>query len=361
MRRYVGIFLAVALLVDASATGAEVRREIAFPDLPGCRTLKCDFHMHTVFSDGLVWPTIRVDEAWREGLDAISITDHIEYQPHKEDVPTNHNRPYKLALERARQKNILLVRGTEITRETPPGHFNALFLTDVDPLDTKDLYEACQRAAEQQAFLFWDHPAWQGVERGQWGEEQTKLLEKKQLQGIEICNGDDYYVEAHTWAMEKNLTMVGNSDLHAPSTDFDRTVEDHRILTLVFAKERNLAALKEALVAGKTAVWYKNQLVGKEEYLSAMFAACVEVRPVHHRGKNTAWVEMRNRCELAIALDRTGKVGPGRIVLPPCSVSVVKIDASKEALSQGLSYKTGNFLIGPARPLEVKLAIPDAP
>ena len=44
---------------------ADVRREIRFPDLPGCGTLKCDFHMHTVFSDGEVWPPVRVAEAWR--------------------------------------------------------------------------------------------------------------------------------------------------------------------------------------------------------------------------------------------------------------------------------------------------------
>ena len=101
------------------------------------------------FSDGNVWPTTRVDEAWREGLDAISITDHIEYQPHEKDVPTNHNRSHELAAGRAKQKNILLVKGTEITRETPPGHFNALFLEDIDPLDTKDFYAAFEQAARQ--------------------------------------------------------------------------------------------------------------------------------------------------------------------------------------------------------------------
>ena len=48
------------------------------PDIPGYYTMKCDFHMHTVFSDGKVWPDVRVKEAIAEGLDAISITDHVE-------------------------------------------------------------------------------------------------------------------------------------------------------------------------------------------------------------------------------------------------------------------------------------------
>lgn len=62
-----------ALLVSMFCQ-AQTRNEIQIPDLKGYETLKCDFHIHTVFSDGTVWPTVRVDEAYREGLDAISLT-----------------------------------------------------------------------------------------------------------------------------------------------------------------------------------------------------------------------------------------------------------------------------------------------
>lgn len=58
---------------------SQVRNEISIPGFDGYQTLKCDFHIHTVFSDGSVWPDIRVQEAWQEGLDAIAMTDHIEY------------------------------------------------------------------------------------------------------------------------------------------------------------------------------------------------------------------------------------------------------------------------------------------
>ncbi|MHC4330495.1 MAG: hypothetical protein ACYSWW_20505 [Planctomycetota bacterium] len=47
------------LLIAPSAVYAA---KINFPDILGYKTLKCDFHMHTVFSDGQVWPTTRVDE-----------------------------------------------------------------------------------------------------------------------------------------------------------------------------------------------------------------------------------------------------------------------------------------------------------
>ena len=46
-----------------------VRRIISIPDIEGYMTLKCDFHMHTVFADAQVTPTGRVREAWQDGLD----------------------------------------------------------------------------------------------------------------------------------------------------------------------------------------------------------------------------------------------------------------------------------------------------
>ena len=59
-----GVALAAMCLMSAQA---QRRNEIQVPNLNGYTTLKCDFHMHSVFSDGLVWPTVRVDEAYREG------------------------------------------------------------------------------------------------------------------------------------------------------------------------------------------------------------------------------------------------------------------------------------------------------
>jgi hypothetical protein len=96
----------VAAFLVACPVAGQSRDPLPVPDIPGYQTLKCDFHMHTMFSDGAVWPPVRVDEAWRQGLDAISVTDHIEYQPHKNDAH-QHNRPYELVAGPARQMNLL--------------------------------------------------------------------------------------------------------------------------------------------------------------------------------------------------------------------------------------------------------------
>ena len=301
-----GVFLLALCTLVSIPASAQTRTEIHFPDLPGYRTLKCDFHQHTVFSDGEVWPTVRVDEAWREGLDVIAITDHIEYQPHRDDLPTQHNRPYELAAERAQARGILLIRGAEVTRDTPPGHFNAILLEDINPLDTEDFYAVFDAAQRQNAFIFWNHPDWKGLERGRWGAEQQKLWENKQLHGVEVYNDFDYQRQAHGYALEKGLTLMGDSDIHVPSRFPYHDGHNHRTLTLVFAKERTIPAVREALFAGRTIVWGGDLLIGREELLTPFFAASITVDPPHYRAGDRVWVRIHNHCDQSLELERVG-------------------------------------------------------
>jgi len=346
----------VSLLISPLAAGA-AQPKINFPDILDCKTLKCDLHMHTVFSDGSVWPTVRVDEAQREGLDVIAITDHIEYQPHKKDIPTNHNRPFEIAEDSAKKKGILLVKAAEITRDTPPGHFNALFLNDIAPLDTKDFFDCLEAANKQQAFVFWNHPGWKPDKKG-WFETHTKLYENKWMHGIEVANGGSYYPDAHKWALEKSLTMMGNSDIHAPSLITKTTPENHRTLTLVFAKEKTLHALKEALIRGRTAVWYKDQLIGKRDFLDAIFKASVKTANIERKGKRREKIELANNCDLNIRLTRLGETGPEELILPARGSATVKIKLPKDAEKIDLEYTAENMLFAPKKGLPVKITIP---
>lgn len=60
-----------------------------------------------VVADGSVWPDIRVMEALQDGLDAISLTEHLEYQLHKADIPhPDRNRSYELALREAKDHHL---------------------------------------------------------------------------------------------------------------------------------------------------------------------------------------------------------------------------------------------------------------
>jgi hypothetical protein len=344
------------LLLPASVVLAQVRREIRIPDILGCKTLKCDFHLHTVFSDGLVWPTVRVDEAWQEGLDAIAITDHIEYQPHKKDIPTNHNRSYEIALPRAKEMGILLIQGAEITRDTPPGHFNALFLNDIKPLDTNDLLDCMAAADKQGAFIWWNHPDWIPERKG-WFDIHTTLYEKKYLRGIEVVNGKSYYPDVHGWALEKNLTFLGNSDMHQPAGLEPMPPGGHRPMTLVFAKDKSIPALKEALIAGRTAIWFENKVIGRKEYVEALFKAAVRVADMEREGNKVVRFTIRNDSDLPIELQRVGKLGPKDMNLPANTSARVKIDVARTEEQIELTYVANNFLVAPKKGLPVKLVI----
>lgn len=285
---------------------AQIRHEIAIPDLKEYKTLKCDFHIHTVFSDGLVWPTVRVDEAYREGLDAISLTEHLEYRPHKDDIHAAHDRSYDIAKQAADEKNIILIKGSEITRSMPPGHSNAIFISDADALDQKDYRDAFQEAKKQQAFIFWNHPGWdaQQPDTTLWWKEHTELLENGCMQGIEVVNGN-YFPEAHQWCLDKKLTMLGNSDIHQPiQADIDFAKGEHRTMTLVFAKEHSEAGIREALFNRRTAVYYGDNLIGEEVYLKELFENAIKIENIEKKG-NLVTVTCYNDSDLKFHLKKT--------------------------------------------------------
>jgi predicted metal-dependent phosphoesterase TrpH len=263
-------------------TPEEGTRAIEFPDIPGYVTLKCDLHMHTVFSDGSVWPDIRVQEAIRDGLDVIAITDHVEYQPKKKDIPhENRNRGYDLALRSARETGLMVLNATEITRSMPPGHFNAIFVKDVNKLDQKDVMEVFREAKRQGAFVFWNHPHWtsqtpNGV--AELTQMHKDLLAEDLFGGIEIYNYSTYSDEALEIAREHQLTLLGNSDMHnLMDWGYDIPGGGHRPVTLVFATEKSEKAMQEAMENGRTAVWFDNTLVGDASYLSPLVEQSLEI------------------------------------------------------------------------------------
>ena len=176
MRRY-GLMAAALLL--CGLLSAQVRNEIRVPDIPGYTTLKGDMHIHTVFSDGSVWPTTRVDECVMDGVDVLCMTDHVDSRLHKyikdgtlNPDKVNRNTAYEMAAKYAKGKGVIVVRGGEISSQImPPGHLNVLFTTDNEPIGAamdaagRDHQPAGADAAlkvakSQGAFVTWNHPHW---------------------------------------------------------------------------------------------------------------------------------------------------------------------------------------------------------
>jgi 3',5'-nucleoside bisphosphate phosphatase len=365
----------ISLLTVFSLTGIaqlESRKEVKIPDIPGYMTLKCDFHMHTIFSDGLVWPTVRVDEAWREGLDVIAISDHYEYTPFEDDVDIKFGRAYEIAKPRADMYGLIIIKAGEITRKMPPGHYNCLFLKDVAALDKPDFWDAINEAVRQDAFIMWNHPGWlQKNELPIWYEEQTRLYKEGHLHGMELVNERSFYPLALQWCVEKNITMLGSSDIHSPTGMFyDLSLNDHRTMTLVFATAKTEAAVREALFSGRTAVYTGEMLAGKEEFLMQIFQNSIEV--VNHdadfASEDTYNIQIANRSEIPFKLvsaeQPKGVEYPEEITLYPERTVFIQIKVSRQALNNPagikLPYVVKNLYINKDTGLPVEIDIPVA-
>ena len=283
-------------------------RYIRFPDTASHMTLVVDLHTHSVFSDGHVWPKIRVEEALRDGLDALAVTEHLEYQPHRGDIPhPNRNQAFIEASSAAEGSNLIVIAGTEITREAPAGHINAVFIDDAntmlnvpeppeDPRDTLAYYQAANAwgqvepllaAQAQGAFVFWNHPYWtrqkpDGIARIT--DFHIEQIGAGRLHGIEIANGQDYSEEAFAIGLEHNLTLIGVSDVH-DLVDWDYAPDDggHRPVTLLFTNERTPEAMRSALLARQTVVWFKNLLIGRPDVLGPLLDACLQIVSAEYR------------------------------------------------------------------------------
>ena len=267
---------------------AQIKREIEFPDVAGYHTLISDLHQHTVFSDGSVWPDIRVKEAIFDGLDVISLTEHLEYQPHNKDIPhLNRNRSYQLAKEYAKNKDIIIIHGAEITRDLPPGHCNALFINDANKLVQKNYINTFREAKKQGAFIFWNHPNWIGQNKQgitQLSPIHEALIKEGLLHGIEVTNENSFADRALTIANEQGLTILGNSDIHGLiDWLFDIPGGGHRPVTLVFAKEHSEMGVKDALFDGRTVAWYQNNLIGQEKYLIPLIKSSLSVDTAYYQ------------------------------------------------------------------------------
>lgn len=129
-------------------------------------------------------------------------------------------------------------------------------------------------------------------------------------------------------------------------------------MTLVFAKEATLAAIKEALVAGRTIVWFKDQLIGREKLLRPFFDACIQVCKPNVRSKTSMYVEVQNNCQADICLEPIGQPQPRSIVLPAKSTALLRVPITDSSEPIALTYVAKNFVIGPDKCLQVTLKVP---
>ncbi len=361
------LFILSSSAISAQNHNHSFGRKIVFPNVEGYLTLKTDLHIHTVFSDGAVWPDIRVQEALKDGLDVISLTEHIEYQPHKNDIPhPNRNRSFDLAVKIAENSGLLIVKGSEITRRMPPGHNNTVFIDDANKLIKEDAEAVFQEAANQGGFTFWNHPAWISQKSDGMAtltQMHQKLIQNNLLHGIEVVNGQMYSDEALQIALDNDLTIIGTSDIHGLiDWDYEPEHGGHRPVTLVFAKEKTEASLREALMAGRTVAWYKNTLIGKEQNVQLLLDASLSVESMTYPSRSeVATVTIKNISDTEFMLENLSPYtlhGQADIIkIAPQETTVIKVKTLEVKESFEMSFKVLNAIIAPKTHPKITLQI----
>ena len=367
----------------ASIPPEDEARRITFPDTTQYLTIIFDPHTHSVFSDGHVWPRIRVAEALRDGLDAMAITEHLEYQPHLEDIPhPNRNRSFEDAVSAAEKSDLIVVPGVEITRRAPASHMNAIFIEEAntlvsvpDPNEPQDpktfstkahewpAQKAVEAANAQGAFVFWNHSWWRphfpnGITI--MPDFHRKNAKAGLLHGIEIANGGSYSEESFRIALKYDLTLVGTSDIHGLiDWEYEPHKGGHRPVTLVFAEERTMESIREAMFKRRTVVWFRDMLIGRSEHLGPLLEACLSMHGASYGDGEILSVNLTNFSDADFHLrnksDYSFNDHTNIIVVPQHSTERLRVRTGNKVEKIELEFEVLNSLTKPKRTASITL------
>lgn len=344
MKNFSKFFFAIASLAIATTASAQnvleqpfardtERTEIIIPKVNGLNVYKSDLHLHTIYSDGDVTPEMRVIEAWQDGLDIIAITDHMEYRrieremfkymkdyiredlrsgkavntnvlktdPDAHGLLVDFNIAPELAIKKARDYGIFVIKGVEITRSNL-GDYNALFTTDNNKIYDPNLEQTIRNARAQGAFIIHNHPSYDKNTPNHITPFTNDLYAKGLIDGVEVANHVRIWQYLITHCIAGGYTPCGNSDAHeyvswkyGHPRDFE--IPRYRNMTLILAEECTEASLHKALKEGNTIAYCNNNLIGREHLLKALFDASVSFE-LQRTGSKDHYITVRNNSSL---------------------------------------------------------------
>ena len=328
------------------------RTQIILPQVKGFNVYKGDFHVHTSYSDGLLSPGGCVVDAWLDGLDILALTDHYEgprglqwafrvgtaygeqmetmYKDAKDAgrVMTDCNAIHNEAVMRLEREGypMLLVKGCEMARKNSThGHFNCLFLDDINDLYDPDMAVALRKVKEQGGIVVHNHPCWRR-ENNDKTPFHEQVYGEGLVDGVEVVNGTMFYPPIVRRCIDENLAMFANTDLHNISYEGYASRGTHRTMTLVLAKELTEKAIKDAILKRRTIGYAAGNLIGEESWLSELLNAAVDCRVVSiDEKKGTRTFQLINMSSISYTLRIRGRF----YILEPFKTNMVVLGKEK--------------------------------
>ena len=110
-------------------------------------------------------------------------------------------------------------------------------------------------------------------------------------------------------------------------------------------------SIREALDNKRTAVWFNELVMGREEFLAPLCEnAMDESDPFHVDSRGRRYYNIRNLSDFRLDLSEVS--GGTTIELPPQSTVVQRVDKDKKSAN----YSVKQFLIEPEKTLEIQLS-----
>ena len=335
------------------------RKEVLLPQVNGYTPYKVDLHMHSTYSDGVVNIKGRVNEAWCDGLDAIAMTEHLSIRPVPEagqPTPesakvkrgTNPTKSIADATKLADSYGLLVIPGVELTGNAKTqGHFNALFTTDIKTIYDYEPMQCIRNARKQGALIMHNHPGWRHPSLDMTQFEKDAYAEKL-IDGLEVMNGAFFYPRAFETAKEHKLFITSNTDIHPLSSQVYSENGHLRNMTLIFAKECTLEALREGLEAHRTLAYSFGTIGGDEKLLKEFFEASIKTKKLtEDKKKKSVKVMLTNTTSFPYTIT-TGNGNP--VFIRPLSSVIVTAKIGKP-----ISCKVHNMWYGMDQHPTVKL------
>ena len=379
------LFLILALagfcFVDASAEkkipetitfihNATRRTEIILPKVNGLNVYKADLHSHSIYSDAELTPEQRVREAWFDGLDIFSMTDHVEFRRHEgtmlkflkgytngeakkainsnvirkaaneEGILADLNVPTKLAQNAAKAYGdaLLIIPGCEITREPKKiGHYNALFTTDNNAIYDTNPLQSLRNAKKQGALITHNHPGWSRKTCDMTEFEQQAYGEGL-IDGVEVMNGIWFYPKLIRRCIDNKLYMLGCTDIHAQTSSY-RNNGFFRTMTLIFAKENTLKEVRKALEKGMTLAYSSGNIAGDTKLLQDFFKASVSCNFLSRGKKGAAIYALTNTTSIGYKL----RIGKKVFELPAFETITINVAKDSNGNDKDVEFYVANM------------------
>jgi len=230
----------------------------------------------------------------------------------------------------------------------------------------EDPVAAFEEANRQGAFTFWNHPNWIAQRKdgvATLTDMHRDLIRRKLLHGIEVVNDLTISKEAFQIALDNNLTVMGTSDIHGlVDWQYDLHKGGHRPVTLVLATERTPAAMKSALMTGRTVAWFENTLVGREENVRAVVEASLEITTAAYYGASAVLeLTINNGSDATYLMENLGDYSfqsdLGPITLAPNGTTTIQVMTGKQLKTLSLEFEVLNALVAPEKALEISLEV----